>query len=316
MPSAYLEALKLSSDELNAVSGQYEASFGAPSNERSGKAIDARNRIASNSSYHFVTHLGEAIRYTGKILLDLIPKVMDVQSVIKIIGEDGTVHSVMLDPNHPQSHTEMPNTDLDDTDENDIYAIFNPNVGQYSVIADIGPSYASKRLELFNSLSDILSQNESLTPIVGDLLFRAMDVPEAELIADRLKRMVPPQALGQQDPQVAQLQQQLQQMSTIMNQLTQKLHDSESKNVNASLQKDVDIYNAETKRMEVIGKSDPEVIRAVARTMLSEILAMPANHLIAMQAIEAAQLNSVTNQIGQPQPGQAQPQPQPQQPMQ
>ena len=42
------------------------------------------------ATYHFIDNQTIAIRYTGKILIDLIPKVYDTVRVKKILAQDGS----------------------------------------------------------------------------------------------------------------------------------------------------------------------------------------------------------------------------------
>jgi len=97
---AYIEGMKISQQEMMMVSGQQQANFGEPGNEKSGKAINARQRQGENATYHFIDNEAIGLRYTGKILIDLYPKIYDTENrVIKVIGEDGTETSVLIDPN-------------------------------------------------------------------------------------------------------------------------------------------------------------------------------------------------------------------------
>jgi hypothetical protein len=68
-------------------------------------------------------------------------------------------------------------------------------VGKYEVEADVGPAFATQRQEAWNAYVQILSQNKELVQVIGDLAFKCADFPGAEEIAQRLKRMVPQQAL-------------------------------------------------------------------------------------------------------------------------
>jgi hypothetical protein len=76
--------------QMMEVSGQYEASVGAQGNERSGVAIQQRQRQGDNATYHFIDHLAMAIRFTGKIIIDLAPHIYDRKRLIHIMAEDGT----------------------------------------------------------------------------------------------------------------------------------------------------------------------------------------------------------------------------------
>ena len=94
-----------------------------------------------------------------------------------------------------------------------IKTIFNPNVGTYSVEADIGPAFSTRRQETFSAMTQILGNDHDLMKVMGDLYFKAADFPLADEIAERMKRMVPPQVLGVgPPPAVLAMQQQMQEM--------------------------------------------------------------------------------------------------------
>lgn len=311
MAQAYIDGLKISQAEMMMVSGQYQASMGEPSNERSGKAINERQRQGDNATYHYIDHLAQAIRFTGRILVDLIPHIYDTPRVLKIMGQDGTPSTIGLDPNAPQAHQPIGSTEFDVPDPQTVQLIFNPSIGDYAVEADVGPSFGTKRQEAFAALTTILSQNESLTPMIGDLLFRSADFPLADEIADRMKRMVPPQALGQIDPQVQQLQQQLQQAGQAMQQMHHELMQAKTRLLTTEQQKEIDEYRAMTERMKAVGGIDPDAMKPIIRQMISEALATEINPLIHAHALEGAITQSAVSQIVPPsQPNQPQQPPQ------
>src|SRR5690606_11188563 len=92
---ALQEALN-ASDDMKAIMGLYDASLGARSNETSGRAIMARQREGDTSTFHFQDNMARAIRHTGRILIDLIPKVYNAERIIRILGEDGAASVVPL----------------------------------------------------------------------------------------------------------------------------------------------------------------------------------------------------------------------------
>ena len=92
---------------------------------------------------------------------------------------------------------------------------------------ETGPGYASKRQEAVDSMMAMLPADPNLMAQAGDLIFRNMDFPGADIIADRLaaanplaqiddKSDIPPQVqmqLAQSQQTIQQLQQQIQQMT-------------------------------------------------------------------------------------------------------
>ena len=309
---AFLDGMKISAEEMELVSGQPPSVMGQESNERSGTAVQERQRAAANSTYHFVNALSNAIRFTGKILIDLVPKIYDTPRVMKILAQDGTPTTVQIDPAAQDAHMPVQGLDDESFTPQQVSMVFNPNVGQYDVVAEIGPQFTTRREEFVNATMDLLRENPQLNSIIGDLVFRSMDFPGAMEIADRLRRMVPPQALGGPvDPQVMALQQQLAQQHMLMVQMGNELQQAKSKAESISYQKEIDLYKAESERMKVVGGIDPQALKPIVREMVSQLLGQPINQVIGMHMQEDAAMTqqaTVMAQAGTPaQPGQSPP---------
>lgn len=268
MAPAYLQGMQTAANEMALVSGQYQADFGAPSNERSGKAINERQRQGDNATYHFVDHFAMSIRGVGKILIDLIPKVYDTPRVIQIMAEDGRVQSeVHIDPQSPQALQKV------QRGQEVEQIIFNPNIGRYDVQADIGPSFGTRRQEAFNALMQLAGQSEELMKIGGDLVLRTADFPLAEELAERWQRTIPPTILGNAPPpDVQQMQAQNQSLQAMIGQLMQQLHSKQVEDYKKADDTTIDAYRAETDRLKIMGAMmDPQMIQALAAQLALQI---------------------------------------------
>lgn len=183
----------------------------------SGKALNGQQQQADLSNYHFYDNLTRSMRWTGKIILDLIPKIYDSERVMRIIGDDGQPDLVTINQRGQ--------------DEMGVEKILNDvTVGEYDVVMDTGPGYNSKRIEAVANMMPLMQSNPDIFKIAGDLFIRNMDFPGADVIADRLaasnplaqiddKSNVPPQVqmqLAQSQQTIQQLQQQLQMMQLDM----------------------------------------------------------------------------------------------------
>lgn len=258
---AFLQGMQIAANDMMLVSGQYQADFGAPSNERSGVAIQQRQRQGENSTYHYIDHLAMATRYTGKILIDLIPKIYDTKRVIKIMAEDGTSSEVLVDPNAASAYLKRQAAN-DQTAEQ---VIFNPNVGRYDVESEVGPAFATRRQEAFNAISQILQSNPELVKVVGDLLFKSADFPMADEMAERMARTIPAVLKGEgPPPEVEGLQAQLQGAQQLMSAMAAKLQEAEGRSsldAAKARQASEDALSrrmdAVTKRLDVLFKNAP-----------------------------------------------------------
>jgi len=222
--------------------------MGQQSNETSGKAIDARQRQGENSTYHFICNQGHAIRFTGKIIVDLIPKIYDTARVMKILAEDGTSSDVNIDPAAQAAYQQHINRLT-----GAVAHIFNPSVGKYDVEADIGPAYGTRRQEAFNAFEQIVTRSPALTSVVGDLMFKNADFPGADEIADRLRRLVPPQALGEgPNPALQQLQGMVQNMQKANTALMEELATAKMQLKHKDTVEEIDEYRAITDRIKAL----------------------------------------------------------------
>lgn len=261
MASAYIQGMQLSQEQMMMSSGQYQSQFGQNENATSGKAINERQRQGDTATYHFIDNLAIAIRFTGKILIDLIPKIYDTKRVIKIMAKDGEESDVTIDPSQPDAHQKI------EQEEQKASVIFNPNVGRYEVQSDIGPGYATRRQEAFNAMTQIASQNQQFMNVAGDLMFKAADFPMADELAERWSRTIPPAVKGDgPPPEVQQMQQQMQAMQNAVAALNEKLNDkSDEMRIRA--------YDADTKRLSAIGNSGPAITPDQVRPIFIQLMA-------------------------------------------
>ena len=187
LSSGWAEVAMMSRGFIQASMGMYAASIGAEGQEKSGKAILARQREGDVASFHYHDNLARSIRHTGRILVDMIPKIYDTKRVVRILGEDGTPDAVMFDPMMERAMAEAQRPD------GSVMMLYNPTMGKYDVSVNVGPSYSTKRQEAAETQMQMVQAAPELMPLVGDIMIRNMDWPGADQIADRLKAMLPPQ---------------------------------------------------------------------------------------------------------------------------
>lgn len=297
----FYEGMNQAAEQMRMVSGQYQADMGAPSNERSGAAITARQRQGDNATFHYLDHQSSMIGFVGRIILDLIPHVWDTPRIAKLKAENGEEQEVKIDPNAPEHFTR------EQIDDEKYKMVLNPNLAKYGVQAEVGPAYATKRQEAFAAYTQILAQNKDLTALIGDIAMRFADFPGAEEAAQRLRRMVPPQALGEGDaPDVMALKGQVQQMQQVVEALTQKLADKAGDHQNDQEKNAVSAYDAQTKRIAALKEAlgiDPNGLMQLVRVVVDEAIGTSGGI--------APALNAETPPIEPTQPPQMGAQPQP-----
>ena len=271
-----IQAKMGASEDIKSTTGQYDASLGVGGNERSGRAILAREKQGDTGTYHYVDNLARAIRHITRQLVDMIPKIYDTQRIARIVGIDGEVDMVKINPEQPEPVKEIRDMESGIL----IEKVYNPGVGKYDVVVTTGPSYMTKRQESMDAMSQILQGNPQLWSVAGDLFVKNMDWPGAQELAARLAKTIDPKLLenGDKDPALQAAEQQIQAMGQEMEQMyammqnfqkSVEVQDLERKNFEAEIK----AYQAETQRISAVQAGmSPEQIQDIVMGTIAAAL--------------------------------------------
>jgi hypothetical protein len=269
--SGVLQAKAGAADDIKSATGQYDASLGMAGNEKSGKAILARERQSDIGTYHYVDNLARAVRHCTRQIVDLIPKIYDTQRVARIIGLDGETEQAEVNPNQ-----EQPVNTIKDESGAVIKKIYNLGIGTYDVCVTTGPSYMTKRQESLEAMAQLLQGNPQLWAVAGDLFIKNMDWPGAEEMAERFRKTIDPKLLSDDDaaPEVVALKQQLERMSQELDQTHEMLKQAdqsiEAKEMqNKHYETDIKAYQAETQRLSMLASFQADQAPNIKQEVLS-----------------------------------------------
>jgi hypothetical protein len=182
VPAGFAQDMQMAEHDIQASMGMYSASLGEKSNEKSGKAIMARQREGDTATFHYQDNLNRAIRHLGRILVDMAPKIYDGTRVVRLLGEDGSTTDAQIDPRQDVAHQKQGGK-----------SIYNLGIGQYDVDVAAGPSYTTKRQESAEAMIELTRANPTMWQTHGDLIVGAQDWPNAEAFAKRSKLLLPPE---------------------------------------------------------------------------------------------------------------------------
>lgn len=192
-------------EDMKATTGIFDASLGNQGNEISGQAIIRRQQQSNLSTMHFMDNLERSFRKAGDVISELIPKIYDTARTIQILGEDEAPKIVKINQKH--------------IDEKGKPRNYNMTAGKYDVVVTMGRAFSSKRMESFDMMQQVLQTSPGLINMIGDIFFRNSDMAGADQLAERFKKMLPPQLQDQDEaipPQaqaaIAQAHQQMQAM--------------------------------------------------------------------------------------------------------
>jgi len=190
-PAGVVAAKIAAAQDMQATTGiRFDATLNERMYDESGKALRELKRVGDLGNFHYVDNLARSLRHTGRILIDLIPKIYDTPRVLTILREDDSEEQVGIDPSlsKPAGETQTP--------EGQTRKLYNPKLGEYDVAVTVGPSFATKRAEAADSMLQFMKAVPQAGPMIGDLIAKNMDWPGAEEIATRLAASLPPNLLG------------------------------------------------------------------------------------------------------------------------
>ena len=273
--SGLLQAKAGASEDIKSTTGQYNASLGMGSNERSGKAILARQREGDVGTYHYGDNLARGVRHVARQLVDLIPKMYDTQRIARIIGEDGETKMVKINPDQPEPINQIVNEE-----GIVIEKIYNPGVGKYDVVAITGPGYATKRQQSLEAMAQLLQANPQLWQVAGDLFVKNMDWPGAQEMAKRFAKTIDPKLMADDDksPELQAAEQQMQAMGQEMEQMYQMIQNVGKSIEMQDLQRkdyeaEIKAYQAETQRISAVQAGmSPEQIQDIVMGTIAAAL--------------------------------------------
>lgn len=260
--------------------------FGQQDNRiQSGTAIRALQKEGDTANFHIHDNLKRAVEREYRILTRLLPKIIDVERQIRIVGENNAeqVVSVFRTLHQGQDVAAVAyETEKGETKR----GILDPNL--YDVRVSTGPSYNTRKQETAAQLAELLPHMPQVGQLGPDIIIRSLDLNEGDELADRV---TPPQFKSEDDrpPLPPEVQQQMVQAKQMIEALTQKVQELEAekqaKVTEHAMEKDIEAMKLASK--EAV-ESMKEQFRAWAE---NEKLTTQENNALLQQAI--AQLQAV-----------------------
>ncbi len=296
---ALQEALN-AADDMKAIMGIYDASLGARSNETSGKAIMARQREGDVSTFHFIDNLARAIRHTGRILIDLIPKVYSAPRVVRIIGEDGTQETKHINQEAPMLDKKgNPVQQPVGVDEQGneimqaVMAMHDLTAGKYDLTVTTGPSFTTRREEAAASMTEALRAFPQGAPVIVPELAKNLDWPGADVIAEKLEAMTSGQVPPQLQKQMEEGKQQIEQLTQENMKLkTDTTIDQQKMQSQAQIDQQKTLSQAELQRQKIDGELELERYKIEQEMQLAQYKADLDAQIKAQSAQMAAEQTS------------------------
>ncbi len=176
--SGSMAILQQASMDLYHVTGMQPPSLGANPELKSGKAIQAQERLGDRGSFIFTDNLVKSQEYTAEILLDLIPRIYDTERQVRIMGLDGESENVLI------------NQEVIDEQTGEPVLVNDLSVGKYDVTAESGPAFATQRQESAKQLIDLTTGSPQFEALAMDLIAKDLPILESKELVKRVRKMM------------------------------------------------------------------------------------------------------------------------------
>lgn len=261
-PVGILNASESAKQLIPDILNMHAPQMGQDVNQQSGVAIGLLQHQSDTAQFHFQDNVNKTIRHSARVLIGLFPILYDTEIVRRIVGDDGDSELVRLNAT-PQSEDEQSKA---------INGILNDmSIGRFDVRLDTGPSFNTQREQSFALMMQLVQSNPALFNLVADLIVINSPLLNAKEIAERVKTLIPPQALGKDkiDPEQAKaqiqqldqlVQKQMHDIETLQQALNDKNADRNLEVFKAELQKQKDI---EVAQINAASRGDVQELRGV-----------------------------------------------------
>jgi len=194
VPAAHISLMQQSEHWVRATVGMYEPNLGQrQQGALSGVALRQQRTEGDSATFHYHDFMSYALHWAGTILVELLPSYYDWTETARILGEDGSESFVTLmapgtlkdADGKPVARLERAHRERPEEKQ----VLYDLSVGQYDVVVDTGPAYATKREEAAEALGTLLPVMKEDWLLGADLFFRNLDVADADQLAQRYKAL-------------------------------------------------------------------------------------------------------------------------------
>lgn len=242
--------------ELKDTTGIQAENLAMKSNATSGRAILAKQNEGDTNTFDFVDNLAIGVQHGNRIVVDLIPKVIDTVRQVRYVGEDDKEKVIEANAEYKNKRTGEVVTDYYFSVEE-----------EYDVGISIGPAFEGKRQEDAENLMNLMKVSEQAAQVLPYMYVANLNFPQAQEASKMLKKLLPPGIAEPDDddenaqapipPEVQQKLQQAQELEVQARAMMKELEelksakDVEFAKINQQMKADQAKNNIEQKKVDI-----------------------------------------------------------------
>ncbi|PHS60767.1 MAG: hypothetical protein COB12_12710 [Flavobacterium sp.] len=176
--NALLAQIQQASMDLYHVTGMQPPSLGANPELKSGKAIQAQERLGDRGMYIFEDNKSKSIDYTAEILLDLLPRIYDTARQERIVSMDGETEDVQI------------NEEVRDEQTGEMVLVNDLSLGKYDSVTETGPAFATQRQESAQQIIELIGTSPTFEGLALDLVAKDLPILESKELTKRVRALM------------------------------------------------------------------------------------------------------------------------------
>jgi hypothetical protein len=191
-PQQLQEIAQYATQDLQQLTGRYEEARGQESNAMSGIAI-AKRQDASNLPVNlYEDNLARVIKQTAKIILDIMPNIVDNERNIMVRGADNKSRIEKVNQRKGLNYNPQ-------TDEYSDYIHNDMTKGDFDVEVRVDGSFDQQKAAALDFLIRLSAINPAIANLIPDLIAENSGLENSQKLIERLKTLLPPQILAKEE---------------------------------------------------------------------------------------------------------------------
>ena len=174
--------IQQAASDIESTTGIHAPALGNAPQLLSEKSVQSQAEKGDRGSFIYEDNLEKSIQYTGEILVDLIPKIMDQARTVRVLNIDGSSELVEVNQDKGQI-----NQTIEDQQTGKKVIVNDLTLGKYDVVATAGQSFATKRQESAAQLIELSAANPIVAQLGLDIIARNLDINDSEELHDRIR---------------------------------------------------------------------------------------------------------------------------------
>lgn len=173
--TALIEQTQRASNDVQVCLGVSLQTSGFNPGQQSGKALLAQKEQMNSGTFEMLDNFARAKAFTGEIVIDLIPHIMDTERMERILTEEDETKLVTINQTIYDAQTGRKVKV-----ENDI------SMGKYDVISDVGPSYKTQRQETQEKMAFLVQTSPDLAGMAVPIMLENDTSPTARKMGEAM----------------------------------------------------------------------------------------------------------------------------------